>query len=311
MGAQRRLPTPPVSQPSVWRDRIPTLTGDVDPVRVRAGRPVLTMLEGPAVGSTHPIAGELVLGRSDQADVRIDEPTVSWAHARVTLSGSEVLLEDLGSTNGTFVRNQRVTGPQALPERARIRLGPRVTLRLDYLDALEHRALRQVYESSVLDPLTGVHNRRYLEERARTELSYALRNGAALSVLLVDIDHFKQVNDRCGHAIGDAVLRVVATSMRRVLRPEDVLGRYGGEEFVIVARGVSSRNAAILAERIRRRIQRLPMPAELGIDGLSVSVGVATFDAEHAFGSALELVAAADAAMYSAKQQGRNRVVVA
>jgi diguanylate cyclase (GGDEF)-like protein len=311
MGASRRLPTPPVAQSSVWRERIPTLSGEVDPVRTRAGRPVLTMLEGPAVGSSHAISGEIVLGRGDEADVRIDEPTVSWLHARIAFSGPDVVLEDLGSTNGTFVRNDRVLGTRVLTDRARIRLGPRVTFRLDYLDAIEQRALRQVYESSVLDPLTGVHNRRYLEERTRTELSYAARNGAALSVLLVDIDHFKRVNDVCGHAIGDAVLRVVATSMRRVIRPEDVLGRYGGEEFVIVARGVSSRNAAILGERIRRRIQRLPIPAGIGIDALSVSVGVATADTEHVFASANDLVAAADAAMYSAKQQGRNRVVVA
>jgi diguanylate cyclase (GGDEF)-like protein len=128
-------------------------------------------------------------------------------------------------------------------------------------------------------------------------------------VLLVDIDHFKHVNDRCGHAVGDAVLRVVASSMRRVIRPEDVLARYGGEEFVILARGIDARNASIVAERIRRRIQRLPMPAELEMSGLTVSIGVASANAERCYDSAVQLIAAADGAMYAAKQGGRNRVV--
>jgi diguanylate cyclase (GGDEF)-like protein len=303
------LVTPVVVRDSGFRDRIPTLSGDVEPVRFRAGRPVLTMLEGPTVGEARPVASELVIGRGEGVDFRIDEPTVSWIHARIFLRGQEVVVEDLGSTNGTFVGNERVHGVSVLPDRARLRLGPRVMLRLDHLDATEQRAARQVYESAILDPLTGVHNRRYLEDRVRTEFSYAVRNSAPLSVLLVDIDHFKRVNDCCGHAVGDAVLRIVATSMRRVLRPEDVLGRYGGEEFVIVARGVNPRNAVILAERIRRRIQRLPMPAELAIKSLTVSIGVATADAQHAFDSPSGLVAAADAAMYSAKQQGRNRIV--
>jgi diguanylate cyclase (GGDEF)-like protein len=304
---QRRIPTP-----AIPRERVPTLTEPGRPSvgsKRGPGRPILTLLAGPAVGEARPVLSDLVLGRGDHVDFRLDEPTVSWSHARIFPRGAELVIEDLASTNGTFVGTERVTAPRVLADGDRIRLGPRVIFKLAYQDALEERAARHLYESAMVDPLTGVHNRRYLDERAVSEFSYSSRSGLPLSVLLVDIDHFKHVNDRCGHAVGDAVLRIVASSMRRVIRPEDVLARYGGEEFVILVRGIDARNVSILAERIRRRIQRLPMPAELEMPGLTVSIGVATADADHRYDSAVQLVAAADGAMYAAKQSGRNRVV--
>jgi diguanylate cyclase (GGDEF)-like protein len=270
------------------------------------------MLAGPALGIVVPVTRELVIGRADLSDLPIDEPTVSWAHARICLQPTGVVIEDLGSTNGTFVSRERIRGPRIVENGERIGIGPRVVLKLGLHDPLEVRVSRQLYESAMRDPLTGLHNRRYLAERLRSEFSYAARHTAPLSVLLTDIDHFKRVNDRAGHAVGDSVLRIVAASLRRLIRPEDVLARFGGEEFVVLARGVDRKNAMIMAERIRTRIRHLELPPEIDVAWLTVSIGIATMEGGGArFGAAEELVAAADGAMYAAKAAGRNRVVAA
>jgi diguanylate cyclase (GGDEF)-like protein len=145
----------------------------------------------------------------------------------------------------------------------------------------------------------------------RSELTFAARQGTPLSVLLIDIDHFKRVNDTYGHCTGDVVLQLVAASIQRVLRPYDTLSRFGGEEFVVVARNADMRNAEILAERMRRRIQELP----LDIDGreatVTVSVGVVSVPPEDGSIDLEELFESADEALYRAKNAGRNRVAVA
>ena len=164
--------------------------------------------------------------------------------------------------------------------------------------------LRQLAQ---IDPLTGIGNRRFLLERAEHEQLRAERFGSPLSVLLLDIDHFKQINDRHGHAAGDETIRKVALACVDSVREIDVVGRYGGEEFVIVLPGTDLEGARELAERLRATISRITVP---GSDGnsfeLTASVGVATYGP----GDELEhLLAAADAALYRAKSLGRNRVV--
>jgi diguanylate cyclase (GGDEF)-like protein len=137
-----------------------------------------------------------------------------------------------------------------------------------------------------------------------------MRNNTTLAVLFLDVDRFKRVNDALGHHVGDALLRVIATTIQRIVRPEDVVARYGGEEFVVLCRGISARNAVILAERIRQHVAAVEVPS--GSDGpTTVSIGVAATDPGMAPRSAAELLAAADGAMYRAKELGRNRVVFA
>jgi diguanylate cyclase (GGDEF)-like protein len=159
-----------------------------------------------------------------------------------------------------------------------------------------------------VDGLTGLPNRRYLEELLDTVIPRR-RTGDRLGILMIDLDHFKHLNDRFGHATGDRVLRAVAETISNAVRLEDTPARYGGEEFVVVLRRASSDQAADVAERIRAEIAAIP-PVEMSLtERITVSIGVAVAD-NAAPTDVRELIDAADSALYRAKKQGRNRVVV-
>jgi diguanylate cyclase (GGDEF)-like protein len=214
----------------------------------------------------------------------------------------------LDSQGGTFVNGAKITGKVALYDGDRLRLGRSTTLKFSLVDAVEESAMLTLFELTLRDPLTRIYNRRYFDRRLHEEFSFARRQQTALSLLLVDIDHFKRVNDKHGHPVGDMVLELVAGSIQKVTRPEDVLARYGGEEFVVIARGASAENAAALAERIRRHVLALSVSLPGAIIHVTASVGVATLSADVPYASCEELVVAVDDAMYQAKSLGRNRV---
>ncbi|MGB0680945.1 MAG: GGDEF domain-containing protein, partial [Polyangiales bacterium] len=181
----------------------------------------------------------------------------------------------------------------------------------DLHDATEMAAVKRVYELAVRDALTQCHNRRYLDDRLRADFAFALRHHTSLTVLMVDLDHFKHVNDHYGHPAGDEVLRQVAAALKTSLRIEDVVARYGGEEFCVVARGTSLEQAKILAERVRVTVAALQVIWEGQVLRLSASVGVATLQPGTTFRDVGALIAAADQALYQAKRAGRNRAYIA
>ena len=156
------------------------------------------------------------------------------------------------------------------------------------------------------DALTGLFNRRAAAELLSQERARALRQRTPLSVLMFDIDHFKRINDHWGHAAGDGVLLALADALRQELRVNDIGVRHGGEEFLVILPAASAMQAFEAAERIRTEIGRLSIPLDGAIESITVSVGVATFDGLEADGA---LIARADAALYQAKQSGRNRSI--
>jgi diguanylate cyclase (GGDEF)-like protein len=170
-------------------------------------------------------------------------------------------------------------------------------------------ALRSMEEMSVRDALTGLYNRRHLEFSLEAEFSRVRRYGGDLSVLLLDIDHFKEVNDRFGHQAGDEVLKVVAKRVQELLRKADMAARYGGEEFTVILPNTALAGACVLAERLRQAVAASPIRVKEQEVGLSISVGVSELRPETA--SADALLNSADQALYEAKAAGRDRVVAA
>jgi two-component system cell cycle response regulator len=251
----------------------------------------------------------MTLGRSDTCGARFDDASVSGVHARIACVAQAYIIMDAGSTNGSYVNDVRVQTPVHLHDGDRVQLGSSTFLRFSLVSEDEEKALRKMYEAALRDGLTGIFNRKHLEERLDAEIAYALRHKSELSLVILDVDHFKRVNDTHGHLAGDAVLRGVAQVLSHGVRAEDVLGRYGGEEFVVVARGIPLPGAHQLADRLRATLGATPI--HFGAMALSVtaSAGVASLTCCQGRADKTTLLALADARLYKAKQAGRNRVV--
>jgi diguanylate cyclase (GGDEF)-like protein len=273
----------------------------------------LLVLSGPQFGDIFPLdpGEDLVIGRREDSQIQIVDDAVSRRHASIRVDGDAALLRDLGSANGTFVDGVRALEAR-LADGARVQIGGATTLKFVWADVLEARWQLKIAEGALQDPLTGLYNRRHFEERLGSELASAQRHGRPLSLLLVDVDHFKQVNDDHGHLAGDEALKMLAFVLRGAIRKEDVLARFGGEEFVVLARETALAGARALGERVRKAVERsrcawqgsdLSLTVSIGV---TVSIGLAEFVAGR---SERELIEAADRALYLAKQAGRNRVI--
>jgi diguanylate cyclase (GGDEF)-like protein len=271
-------------------------------------RATLTVLTGMEAGQVYSLAETgCTIGREPGVEIVVDDQAVSRKHARILPMAGGFFIEDLQSTNGTFVSGTRVARVELSPG-DRIQLGPNLVVRYTLIDGTEEALQRRLYESSTRDPLTGAFNRAYLGERLLAETSHARRHKSELTLLMIDLDAFKRVNDEHGHLAGDAVLQAVAQLLLHVVRVEDVLARYGGEEFVVLLRATTLDGAARLAERLRAAVSK----ERVAVDGkelsVTVSIGAAALSELPADQGATELLAVADARLYRAKIAGRNRV---
>ena len=267
----------------------------------------LVVLTGSNVGAMHKLeAAETVIGRSNQSDLRLIDDGISRKHARIIKSGSDVILEDLNSANGTLVNGELVS-QRVLKNGDKISIGSNTVVRFSFNDTLDESFQQKMIEAALRDGLTRAFNKRYFLERLETEYAYARRHHAELSLLLFDIDFFKKINDTYGHLAGDAVLVQLSSIIQSMLRTEDVFARYGGEEFAILARGTSLAKAATLAERIRARVEETHFAFESARIPVTISVGVAGLP-ETRCDDATQLIAGADTALYDSKRSGRNKV---
>jgi diguanylate cyclase (GGDEF)-like protein len=222
-----------------------------------------------------------------------------------------------------LIRNRRLIGSLNLGSRDPSRFTPLLgTDFVEHMGSIIAICLENVISNEMLkyigltDALTGVYNRRYIDRRLVEEVARARRQGYRLSCLYIDVDHFKQVNDTYGHQAGDDVLREVASRIKAELRMSDALGRFGGEEFVVLLIDADVESASVVAQRIRASVaNQLFLLGEGQGLAVTVSIGVAALDeSERELAiedAAQELVAQADGALYEAKQQGRDRVVTA
>jgi len=248
------------------------------------------------------------VGRANECEVWLSDDGVSRKHATITFDNGNYLIEDTGSANGTFVGGQKVERPSPLRDGDLIQFGPQAVFRYSQADEGQEQLLRQLYEASVTDALTGANNREHFDNQLRMELSFARRHGTDLALVMFDVDHFKRVNDTYGHPVGDEVLVEISKAARRLVRNEDVFARYGGEEFALILRGIALDGAKIVGERLRERIAALSVTTDKGELKVTVSVGCASF-ATTPDQTAEALVQTADKRLYAAKHGGRNRVV--
>jgi diguanylate cyclase (GGDEF)-like protein len=268
----------------------------------------LTVIAGSRVGEmVKLVAGDLTIGRGLTAGFRINDPGASKEHVRVTLSeDGTVRAIDLGSRNGTRVNGEPIS-EVALADGDKLQVGAATIFRFAHADAIDESFQQQMYEAAQRDTLTGLFNRRLLTERLEMEYSYALRNRTPLSFVMIDIDHFKRINDTHGHPIGDVVLRCVGQRLLSAVRREDFPARYGGEEFAILCRQTDVAVAKAVAERIRGMLECSSVVPEMPGLRVTLSAGVAGIP-DSGIASALGLIEAADKALYAAKGAGRNRV---
>lgn len=266
----------------------------------------LVVIYGGELGKKHSLDRPfLLIGRSSKCDIQVDQDAVSRNHAKIINTGKSILLRDLGSTNGSYV-NDQVVHECHLQDGDRIKIG-RTIFKFLSGDNIENAYHEEIYRLTTVDGLTQVFNKRYLTEALEREISRAHRYGRPLSIIMFDLDHFKLVNDTYGHLAGDYVLRSVADNVKRSIRREDMLGRYGGEEFLILLPEIDNYNARLAAEKLRRVVERAVFTFEETKIPVTISMGVATVTPEITDPS--EFVKLVDGNLYKAKGAGRNCVV--
>ena len=262
-----------------------------------------------SIGRRYPLGVDtLRLGRGDDNDIRIHDNSVSRRHAVIEPDSDGYLVLDLGSTNGTFVNDSQVTTPTALRDGNFLRVGNCIYKFLTggNIEADYHE---EIYRLTITDGLTNINNHRFLIDFLDRELARSIRHERPLSVLMLDLDHFKQVNDKHGHLCGDNVLREFSHRLKSFVRREDLFARYGGEEFAMVLVETNANEALAAAERVRVAVSNQPFRNDGIVLNLTVSIGVSTTIGDEGELMPAEILKRADGHLYKAKKAGRNRVV--
>lgn len=263
---------------------------------------------GPDIGRRTALDRErYVVGREADADLVISRSSVSRHHAQMARDGDGAwYVQDLGSTNGTFVNEGRIER-KSLIDGDQIRFGDAI-FKFLIGSNVESAYHEEIYRMTILDGLTGVHNKRYFLEFLERELASAHRHQHPLTLVMFDIDHFKRVNDDRGHLCGDAVLKELCNRIKPRIRREDLFARYGGEEFAAVLNVTALDGGVRFAEHIRRLIEATPFEFDGQVFPVTCSLGVASVISEAGIDSQ-RLIHRADTNLYEAKRRGRNQVV--
>jgi len=287
-------------QTVIRRAHPPTSSGERNAfVIVLSGRSVGKMFKLPS--------SDVTIGRSLDAEIRLEDEGISRLHMRLSRTDDGgVVLVDLDSTNGSYVNGHRIHRHD-LDDGDRIQVGSVTILKFSYQDSLEEQFQQQLYESATRDPLTQAYNKRFFDEQLAKDFSHAQRHKLALSLVMIDVDHFKRINDEHGHPAGDHVLQRLAACIMGSLRTEDAFCRVGGEEFTVIARDSGLLEATQLGERLRRLAEQTKFVYDGVTLQVTVSAGALGFVPQrHATAEAL--AAEVDQLLYAAKHAGRNCV---
>lgn len=288
-------------------EEITVVTESLESRQQASGTPCLVVFYGRDIGSRHPLEiKELVIGRSDTANLQIDHNSISRAHAKLVTDDGRSRIFDLGSTNGTFVNDEPIEEGE-LRDGDLVRIGTTI---FKYLSGsnLEAKYHEEIYRLTTIDGLTQAFNKRYFLEACERELKRAQRYDRLLSLVMFDIDLFKKVNDTHGHLAGDQILRELAVIVAKNLRREDIFSRYGGEEFSIILPEIGLERARRVCDKLRSLVAK----HKFGFGGstieVTISLGIRTISSADKDLELNAFIAGADAKLYEAKEGGRNKV---
>lgn len=291
-------------------DLLKTRVTGLDSLKIpRTGADCLVVIYSPAqteLGRRHVLDRPMTtIGRGRDNDIVLPSDCVSRRHARLEHRSNGLFVTDLESTNGTFINDDtRASGEYRLNRGDQLKVGDTIFKFLSGSD-VESQYHEIIFRMAVTDGLTNLSNRKQLDSLLADEIPRARRHSRDLSILMLDIDHFKLINDTHGHLTGDSVLRGLASIMQKRLRPNDKLGRYGGEEFCAILPETDLTSAVRIGEELRALIAAHAFVAEGKEVRITISIGAATLSGVmHAEG----LYQSADAMLYQAKRTGRNRV---
>jgi diguanylate cyclase (GGDEF)-like protein len=290
-----------------WKTRVT----QIRPVEKQAVDPeqaclVLIYPPGSELGKRYELRGttEVTIGRGADCDIQVDRDSVSRKHAKVTRAREMWQVVDLGSTNGSYVNDAQIT-QCSLRDGDLLKIGNAI-FKFLVGGNIENSYHEEIYRMTIIDGLTQAFNKRYFIENLEKEIPRCTRHQRPLSLLMLDIDHFKKINDDHGHLTGDYVLREMARRIRTRVRKEEVFARYGGEEFAITLPETNREQAMKVGEDVRKLVGAEPFDFEGDHITVTVSVGVGTTVNEIAPEA---FIKTADDNLYKAKKTGRNKVV--
>lgn len=278
-------------------------------LKVVENEPYLSVSIGNDMGKLfHIHKKRMSVGRSPDADVVINDDMISWEHFFVDYVEGEVYFQDNDSTNGVFINGQKSESGK-LKLGANIQIGDTV-MKLEMMAPYDVELRQSLFQRANFDLLTGAYNRHYFMDYAVKELALAQREQQSIKLIMLDLDHFKEINDSLGHPAGDYVLREISHLINGAMREYDLLCRYGGEEFIVMLMGrISLTDVEAVCERVRLLVESHPF--EFGGEVIPVTASFGICYLRNPQGYTIDsIIDMADKALYVSKENGRNMVTV-
>lgn len=275
------------------------------PKREPKRKAYLYIMSGGEKGKTYPLKKEeTIIGRNIDSDLQIDDALISRNHASLILTKTaKVKILDLNSTNGTFVNFNKVS-ESYLNDEDIIHLGETI-IKFLFKDPKEAELNIELYKEASLDGLTQTYNKTHFKELLTKEISFSKRHETPLSLAMLDIDHFKKINDTYGHQAGDYILATLASITLKNLRKEDIVARYGGEEFCIILKKTDIDKGYKICEKIRKLIEKKEFTYDKSIIPVTISMGISQLDEQISTNN--DFIKSVDAKLYESKENGRNQ----
>jgi len=285
-----------------------TIIGNVESIRGEIGtnRPFLSIIYPQKNKNSFPVTEQKnIIGRGEHVSIVLADDMASREHCQYWLSDKGVVVEDMGSTNGTLIDNQLIK-QTVLTQESRLLIGEHI-FKLEYKNDRELEEDKKLLHAATTDALTGISNRRNLMERASSLYAQCSNNDRELAIIMLDIDHFKKVNDKWGHPAGDLVIKRVAQLLAAQCADADICGRYGGEEFLVLLPDRHKEGVLDFCEDLRKQIEKFSFTWRGEDIPVTVSIGASNGKGNELPGLE-ETVGLADTSLYKAKESGRNCV---